>query len=100
MKIGGAYYLFIFFYISFAFYKFPSKVYLQVLLIAPAASASERGDILTLPHVKYFCSSSYFFQSRKRETSVLFHFKVMLVLFEKKQVSYFILKLCMGLYFP
>ena len=57
-------------------------------IFAPVVSA-----ILTLPHIRdagifsqliVFCC---FFQSRERETGVLFHFKVTLVLFSKDQVE-------------
>ena len=37
---------------------------------------------------KFSSSSYFFFQSREKETSVLFHFKVMLVSFKKKQLFY------------
>ena len=67
-----------------------------MLTVAPTACPSERGGILTLPHIRmleYFPNSSYFFQSREREACFLFYFEVMLVLFKKKQVFYFVLNL-------
>ena len=56
--------------------------------------------ILALPHVRskrcwnIFPTHRIFFQSREGEASGLFYFKVMLALFKKKQVFFFILKLC------
>ena len=66
----------------------------------PTASASERRAILALPHVRskrcwnIFPTHRIFFQSRESEASGSFYFKVMLALFKKKQVVFFILKLC------
>ena len=52
--------------------------------------------ILALPHVRdaeIISQLLVFFFSQEKEKQV-FHFKVMLVLFKKKQVSYFISMLC------